>query len=87
MRAIAEETIRVGRAVGARLSDSVGDDVLERLRRSAPDSVNSFLADRLAKRPMEIDARNGVVVRLGKQHGIPTPLTEMAVGLLEAAIE
>lgn len=87
MRAIAKETIAVGRAEGAKLSESVADEVLERLRKSAPESVNSLLADRLARRPMEIDARNGVVVRFGKKHGIPTPLTEMAVALLEAAIE
>ena len=87
MRALCRETIAVGRAEGANLSDTVADDVLERLRKSAPESINSLLADRLAKRPMEIDARNGVVVRLGKKHGVPTPLTEMAVALLEAAIE
>lgn len=87
MRAIATETMLVARAEGARLADTVPDEVVKRLEKSAPDSVNSFLADRLARRPMEIDARNGVVVRLGRKHGIPTPLNEMAVGLLEAAIE
>jgi 2-dehydropantoate 2-reductase len=52
--------------------------------RSQPaDSVNSLLADRLAGRPMEVDIRNGVVVRLGKKHGIPTPCNEMAVSLLK----
>jgi len=34
---------------------------------------------------MEIDARNGVIVRLGGKHGIPTPLNALCVGLLEAA--
>jgi 2-dehydropantoate 2-reductase len=33
---------------------------------------------------MEIDARNGVIVRLGKKHGLPTPLNGTAVALLEA---
>jgi 2-dehydropantoate 2-reductase len=46
--------------------------------------VNSLLADRLAGRPLEIDARNGVIVRLGQQHGIATPLNGMAVAILEA---
>ena len=32
---------------------------------------------------MEIDARNGVIVRLGRKHGIPTPYNQMAVALLE----
>ena len=33
---------------------------------------------------MEIDARNGVIVRMGRKHGIPTPANSMAVALLEA---
>lgn len=85
MREIALETIRVGRAAGAKLDDSLADEVVERLRKSTPDSVNSLLADRLANRPMEIDARNGAVVRYGKLHAIPTPRNEMAVAILEAA--
>lgn len=51
----------------------------------APDSINSIHADRIAGRPMEIDARNGIIVRLGRKHGIPTPINEMVVALLEAA--
>jgi len=86
MRAIAAESMAVGRAVGARLPDTLPDEVLERLRASAPDSVNSLLADRLAGRPMELDARNGVVVRLGALHGVPTPLNAMAVAILEASL-
>jgi 2-dehydropantoate 2-reductase len=34
---------------------------------------------------MEIDARNGVIVRLGRKHGIATPLNTMMVDLLQAA--
>jgi 2-dehydropantoate 2-reductase len=33
---------------------------------------------------MEIDARNGVIVRMGKKHGIPTPANAMTVALLRA---
>ena len=54
------------------------------LPRRPPDAVNSLLADRLAGRRMEIDARNGAIVRKGEKHGIPTPLNRMAVSLLEA---
>ncbi len=84
MRAIAQESVLVGRAMGARLADTLPDEVLERLRASAPESINSLLADRLAGRPLEVDARNGVIVRLGAQHGIATPLNAMAVAILEA---
>ena len=82
--AMVRECIAVGRAEGAQLADSVADEVLAAYRSSAPDAINSLHADRLAGRPMEIDARNGVVVRLGKKHGIPTPFNSMAVALLEA---
>ncbi len=46
--------------------------------------MNSIHADRAAGRPMELDARNGVIVRLGRRHGIATPYNDMAVALLAA---
>lgn len=54
------------------------------MRDGAPSSVNSLHADRLAGRPMEVDARNGAVVRFGAKHGIATPLNKAVVALLEA---
>lgn len=84
-KGIVEECAIVGRAEGARLEDGMGQRVLEHYRRLPADSVNSLLADRLAGRRMEVDARNGVIVRKGEQHGIATPLNRMAVALLEAA--
>ena len=82
--ALIREVIAVGRAEGAVLPDLLARDILE-AQRTAPDAVKSMLADRQAGRPMEIDARNGVVVRLGRRHGIPTPVNEMVVALLEAS--
>jgi 2-dehydropantoate 2-reductase len=78
------ECVAVGRAEGARLDDTLGQQVLDGYRAQPPDSVNSMLADRLAGRPMEIDARNGVIVRKGEKHRIPTPSNRMAVALLHA---
>jgi 2-dehydropantoate 2-reductase len=85
MRAIAAESLAVGKAEGARLREAWPDEIVARYRASPADSVNSLLADRLAGRPMEIDARNGIIVRLGARHGLPTPLNTMAVAILEAA--
>ena len=84
-RGIVRECLAVGRAEGAALDDGIVESVVEGARRAPPDSLNSLIADRLAGRPMEIDARNGAVVRFGRKHGIPTPLNEMAVALLVAA--
>jgi 2-dehydropantoate 2-reductase len=82
--AIVAECVAVGRAEGATLSDSLGEEILTHYRGGPPDAVNSLLADRLAGRRVEIDARNGAIVRIGEKHGIPTPLNRMAVSLLEA---
>ncbi|WP_041587058.1 2-dehydropantoate 2-reductase [Terriglobus saanensis] len=81
---IAEECAAVGRAEGATLPEDVGQYLRDFYAAISPDSINSLLADRQAGRPMESDARNGVIVRLGEKHGIATPLNRMAVTLLEA---
>lgn len=83
MRGIVRECVAVGRAEGAKLGEGVAEDVISRLRAAEPDSVSSLLADRLARRRMEIDARNGAVVRIGREHGIETPLNALCVALLE----
>jgi 2-dehydropantoate 2-reductase len=85
MRAIVGECVAVGRAEGAQLDESMAQQVVTGYRSAPPDSVNSLHADRAAGRPMETDARNGVIVRLGRKHGIPTPINQMVVALLEAA--
>ena len=78
------ECVTVGRAESARLEESMGQQVLDGYRAQPADSIYSMLADRLAGRPMEIDARNGVIVRKGDRHGIGTPLNRMAVALLKS---
>jgi 2-dehydropantoate 2-reductase len=89
--AIGEETIKVvrecaavGRAVGAILDENLPQKVLTQYRNYPIDSVNSLLADRLAGRPMETDARIGAIVRYGRQHNIPTPRNSLLLSLLEA---
>jgi 2-dehydropantoate 2-reductase len=82
-RGIMRECIAVARAEGVHLDEGMVENFVDLLRRSPPDAVNSLHADRLAGRPMEIDARNGVVVRYGRRHGISTPYNQMVVTLLE----
>jgi 2-dehydropantoate 2-reductase len=43
-----------------------------------------MLYDRRAGRPLELDARNGVIVRRGARHGIPTPLNAALCAVLAA---
>jgi 2-dehydropantoate 2-reductase len=84
MRAMIREVVAVGRAEGAVLEDAVVETVIEACRKAPADSVNSIHADRLAGRRMEVEARNGVIVRLGRRHGIATPFNEMAAAVLGA---
>lgn len=83
-RELIRECIAVGRAEGAVLDDSLVETIIESCRKAPPDSVNSLHADRAAGRPMEIDARNGAIVRFGRKHGIPTPCNQTAAILLAA---
>jgi 2-dehydropantoate 2-reductase len=84
IREIVRECIAVGRARGAVLGDEIADEIVDRMRRGPRDAGNSMLADRRAGRPMEIDARNGVIVRYGRENGIPAPMNALMVALLEA---
>lgn len=84
MRKLVRETIAVGQAEGAKLDENLAEEVVRLYQGMPADSVNSLHADRLAGRRMEVNLRNGVIVRLGRKHGIATPFNEMAVDLLES---
>ena len=75
-RAIAEECVAVARAEGAALGPETVDDVVAQIAGFPPDLGTSMLFDRLAGRRLEWEARNGVISRLGAQHGIPTPVSD-----------
>lgn len=87
MRALVAECIAVGRVEGAELGDGLVDAVVDHYRSGPRDGKNSLHADREAGRPMEWDARNGVICRLGRKHGIPTPASDMVAALLAAIDE
>jgi 2-dehydropantoate 2-reductase len=84
-RALALETLAVARAEGAELPDTVADELQAWMDDLPDDAGTSILADREAGRPLEWDARNGVVARLGARHGVPTPVSDVIVPLLAAA--
>jgi 2-dehydropantoate 2-reductase len=83
--AYARECVEVARAEGAVLSDRVPQDILDVFQGYAADMGTSILADREAGRPLEWDIRNGIVLRRGRAHGIPTPISDLVVPLLAAA--
>lgn len=86
VRGLVEECAAVGRAEGAVICDDVVEGAIDAAR-SMPEGASggSLHADRLAGNRMEVDARNGVIVRLGVAHGIATPMNKMLVTLLTAS--
>ncbi|MGK2879879.1 MAG: oxidoreductase [Mycobacterium sp.] len=78
------ECVDVGRAERAYLPDDVVDEVVGAFAAGAPDGGTSILADREAHRPMEWDVRNGIISRMGREHGIATPISDILVPLLAA---
>lgn len=84
VRGLVAECVAVGRAEGADLGDDQPEFVANQIASAPADAINSIYGDRLAGRPTEIDARNGVIVRLGQKHGIAAPLNAAAVALLGA---
>jgi 2-dehydropantoate 2-reductase len=84
-RALAAETLAVARAEGADLPETVADELVAEFAGYPEDLGSSILFDREAGRPLEWDARNGVIERLGAKHGVPTPVSDVIVPLLAAA--
>lgn len=87
MRALVRECVDVGRAERALLDSDLPEAIVTHYRNAPMDSLNSMHADRIAGRRMEWDARNGVVGRLGRQHGIATPVSDTVTALLAAIDE
>lgn len=83
--ALLQETAAVGRADGAQLAADEPEQSMARLLAIPPDSGSSMYFDRLAGRPLEIEALTGAVVAVGEKHGISTPFNRMLLTLARAA--
>ncbi|MBV9456386.1 MAG: 2-dehydropantoate 2-reductase [Bradyrhizobium sp.] len=86
-RALLHEAIAVARADGARLPADEAEQAIGRLLAVPADAGSSMYFDRMAGRPLEIDALTGAVVAAGERHGIATPLNRMLLTLARAARE
>jgi 2-dehydropantoate 2-reductase len=83
-RDLMRECIAVGRAEGAMLEDGLADAIVATMIDGPEDASTSMLADRRLGLPLEVDARNGAVARIGARHGIETPLNKALTALLAA---
>lgn len=79
------EVVEVGRAAGADLPDDAPEKALARMQQGAPEHWSSITVDRREGRPMEWEARNEVVGRIGREFGIETPLNDAISAMLKVA--
>ena len=76
------EGVAVADAMGITL-DSDPDKLVDHAREVAYHHKASMLQDALARRPTEVAALNGGIVKFGEQTGVPTPLNQAIWALIE----
>jgi 2-dehydropantoate 2-reductase len=81
---ILREAVAVARAEGAKLTEDDGARALATLFEFSGELGTSMYFDRLAGRPLEVEALTGAIVAAGERHDIPTPLNRALLSLLRA---
>ena len=74
MRGTMQEVETVARASGANLPEGCVDQSMDFFSSVEPSVRGSMYYDLAAGRRLELEVLNGTVVRLGSEHGIPTPI-------------
>jgi 2-dehydropantoate 2-reductase len=80
---VMREVIAVAGARGIALGEGDIEQLVSATEKAAPIRT-SMLVDRERGRPMETEALVGVVVRKGREHGVPTPIASVLYALLTA---
>jgi len=84
-RALMSGLVAEGVAVASALDITLDEDpeqVIDHSARVAYEHRSSMLQDALARRPTEIDALNGALARLGREHRVAVPLNEAVAALV-----
>ena len=81
-----DEAVAVAQAAGVPLDEGLPGRVIEGSTAFGP-LKTSMLQDVEKARPLEADALNGAVVRLGQQLGIPTPANQTLLGCAQLLSE
>ena len=81
--AAARESARVASAEGVPISDSEAITLWRAMAELTAMNRSSMLQDVRSGRPTEIDWINGEVIRRGRRHGVPTPVNESLLKLVE----
>ena len=85
-RGVMEEAAEVARAEGVNLPQDAAAKayaLFESLAKESPEVRGSMYFDLIQGRRLELDGMNGVVLRLGRKHGIPTPCNFVVVAALQ----
>jgi 2-dehydropantoate 2-reductase len=83
LRSIMEEAWSVGRANGVPLESDLVDRQHALVLKQNDDEGTSLRHDLLTGHRMELEALQGTLRRLGREHGVPTPWTDAAYAILE----
>jgi len=79
------EVVMVARAVAGTLDDADETKTRDDLLALGPNTKPSFLLDLERGGPTELDLLAGTVRRLGREHGVPTPIADLATTVFEVA--
>ena len=80
------EATAVARASGIELPDDFAEQNVARHRKFPADMYASMYHDLARGRRIEVESLSGLIVRLGREHGIPTPFHSMAYACLKPYI-
>lgn len=90
IRLCIDEMLELAKAEHINVDEKDRDEIIDILLHYPAHKKMSMLQDWEARRPIEIDDYSGVVVELGKKHGIPTPVNNaiyLAIKAREKVIE
>jgi 2-dehydropantoate 2-reductase len=73
----------VGRASGVALPPDIVSNTVSSIEEHLADLQASMHTDLMAGRPLELDALNGAVVRLGREAGVATPVNDVIYAMLK----
>lgn len=81
-----DEAVEVARAEGVDLNAAETREVIDQIAgpEGTGDNKSSLCVDILNRRPCEVDVINGAVLKLGRKHGIPTPVNKTLVAAVKA---
>ena len=77
------EVERVARAVGVPVGADVEAKIVGYMQALPPTMRSSLLIDLSAGKRLEVEALQGAVVRLGRQHGVPTPTIDALYAVIK----